>query len=323
VGWAEWNDKFRDAVRSYWKGDGGIIGELAYRITGSSDLYARSGRRPYASVNFVTAHDGFTLEDLVSYNAKHNEANGEANRDGTDNNRSWNCGAEGPTEDPEINQLRARQKRNVVATLLLSQGVPMLLAGDEIGHTQLGNNNAYCQDNEISWLEWSPERVDAELLKFVRRLITIRKNHPVFRRRNFFQGRQIRGAGVKDIVWLRPDGQEMSDHEWNQSFARSLGVSLSGQAVDEVDEHGQRIQDDNFLLLMNAHCEQIPFVVPPPPSNLGWVAILDTSCQTSRANDVFYAAGDRYPLQARSLSLLVERSPERLRRLDRRRASLS
>ena len=195
VGWAEWNDKYRDAVRSYWKGDGGIIGELAYRITGSSDLYARSGRRPYASINFVTAHDGFTLEDLVSYNSKHNEANGEENRDGTDNNRSWNCGVEGPTDDPEIKRLRAQQKRNFLATLCLSQGVPMLLAGDAVGHTQGGNNNAYCQDNEISWLDWSHEKVDHELLAFAQRVIAVRKDHPVFRRRNFFQGRQIRGVG--------------------------------------------------------------------------------------------------------------------------------
>jgi glycogen operon protein len=320
VGWAEWNDKYRDAVRSYWKGDGGIIGELAYRVTGSSDLYARSGRRPYASVNFVTAHDGFTLQDLVSYNSKHNEANGEDNRDGSDNNRSWNCGAEGPTDDPETNQLRARQKRNLIATLLLSQGVPMLLAGDEIGHTQNGNNNAYCQDNEISWLDWNPAHIDAEFLAFIQRLIALRRDHPVFRRRNFFQERQIRGADIKDIAWLRPDGQEMTDEEWNQEFARCLGVALSGQAVDEVDERGQRIQDDNFLVLINAHHEQIPFVLPAPPSNSGWVAILDSSCQTAQRPDAFYAAGTGYPLQARSLVLLVERPHERVRRADRRRS---
>jgi isoamylase len=321
VGWAEWNDKYRDALRSYWKGDGGIIGELAYRITGSSDLYARSGRRPYASINFVTAHDGFTLQDLVSYNSKHNEANGEENRDGTDNNRSWNCGEEGPTDDTEIIQLRARQKRNLIATLFLSQGVPMLLAGDDIGHTQNGNNNAYCQDNEISWLDWDPAHVDTELLAFVQRMIALRKDHPVFRRRNFFQGRKIRGADVKDIVWLRPDGQEMTDEEWNQDFARSLGITLSGQAVDEVDERGQRIQDDNFLLLINAHHEEIPFVVPVPPSDFGWVAIVDTSCQTTDRADIFYAAGAAYPLQARSLALLVERPPEGVRRFDRRRST--
>ena len=321
VGWAEWNDKYRDAVRSYWKGDGGIIGELAYRITGSSDLYARSGRRPYASINFVTAHDGFTLEDLVSYNSKHNEANGEDNRDGTDNNRSWNCGVEGATDDPEIKRLRAQQKRNFLATLCLSQGVPMLLAGDAIGHTQSGNNNAYCQDNEISWLDWSPEKVDHELLAFAQRVIAVRKDHPVFRRRNFFQGRQIRGVGVKDIAWLRPDGEEMTDEEWTNEFARCLGVSLSGRAADEVDERGQPIHDDNFLLLMNAHHEEIPFVVPEAPSGSGWFAILDTSCQTTRNPDAYYAAASKYPLQARSLALLVEREPNRLRKTDRRRAS--
>ncbi len=227
VGWAEWNDRYRDAVRSYWKGDGGQIGELAYRITGSSDLYARSGRRPYASINFVTAHDGFTLQDLVSYNQKHNEANGEDNRDGTDNNRSWNCGVEGPTDDPDVKALRSQQKRNLLATLLLSQGVPMLLAGDAIGHTQQGNNNAYCQDNEISWINWDEASADLELLAFARRVIALRKDHPVFRRRNFFQGRAIKGVGVKDILWLMPDGREMTDEEWGQEFARSLGVLLS------------------------------------------------------------------------------------------------
>ena len=319
VGWAEWNDKYRDAVRSYWKGDGGLIGELAYRITGSSDLYARSGRRPYASINFVTAHDGFTLQDLVSYNTKHNEANGEDNRDGTDNNRSWNCGAEGPTDDPEINRLRARQKRNFLATLLLSQGVPMLLAGDDIGHTQFGNNNAYCQDNEISWLDWDPAHIDNELLAFVQRLTAMRKDHPVFRRSNFFQGRKIRGAEIKDIVWLNPSGQEMSDEEWNQEFARCLGVALSGEAVDEVDERGQRIRDENFLVLMNAHYEEIPFRLPVPPASAGWIALIDTSCQISRQENLFYSGGATYHLQARSLALLAERARNRVRGSDRRR----
>ncbi|MBV9179893.1 MAG: glycogen debranching protein GlgX [Acidobacteria bacterium] len=320
VGWAEWNDKYRDAVRSYWKGDGGLIGELAYRITGSSDLYARSGRRPYASINFITAHDGFTLQDLVSYNTKHNELNGEDNRDGTDNNRSWNCGVEGPSDDPEVTQLRARQKRNFVATLLLSQGVPMILAADVIGHTQQGNNNAYCQDNPISWINWDPAKLDYEFLAFVERLIRLRQSHPVFHRRNFFQGRRIRGANVKDIVWLDPSGQEMSDQAWNQDFARCLGLILSGKAVDDIDERGQRIQDDTFLLLMNAHHEQIAFVLPTMPGDSGWVAILDTSCQTTE-NRIYYQSGDSYPLQARSLSLLVERGSERVRSTDRRRNS--
>jgi isoamylase len=319
VGWAEWNDKYRDVVRSYWKGDGGLIGELAYRITGSSDLYARSGRKPYASINFVTAHDGFTLHDLVSYNSKHNEANGEENRDGTDNNRSWNCGAEGPSDCPEVNRLRARQKRNFMATTLLSQGVPMLLAGDEIGRTQAGNNNAYCQDNEISWVDWTPEHMDRDTFDFVRQLIALHKEHPVFRRRKFFQGRKIKGAEIKDIVWLRPDGEEMTDEEWNQDFARCLGVALSGAAIDEVTERGQRIKDENFLLLMNAHFEEIHFTLPVPPLGAGWIALIDTSCQISGDANRFFVGRSSYPLQARSLALLVERASDRVRGPDRRR----
>ncbi|HUO24018.1 MAG TPA: glycogen debranching protein GlgX [Candidatus Aquilonibacter sp.] len=304
VGWAEWNDRYRDALRGYWKGDGGQIGELAYRITGSSDLYARSGRRPYASINFVTAHDGFTLQDLVSYNSKHNEANGEGNRDGTDNNRSWNCGAEGPTDDPAINALRAKQKKNLLATLLLSQGVPMLLAGDEIGHTQGGNNNAYCQDNEISWLEWEKSRPNSELSNFLQQLIALRREHPVFQRRNFFQGRAIKGAGVKDILWLGPDGGEMTDDEWNQEHARTLGVFLSGSAVGEVDERGRPLTDENFLLLMNAHFEEVPFSLPTVASGMSWIMLLDTSDQSSSER---YDARMTYPLRPRSLALLVER----------------
>jgi glycogen operon protein len=320
VGWAEWNDRYRDAIRSYWKGDGGQIGELAYRITGSSDLYALSGRRPYASVNFVTAHDGFTLNDLVSYDHKHNEANGEENRDGTDNNRSWNCGAEGPTEDSAINALRARQKRNFIATLLLSQGVPMFLAGDEIGRTQQGNNNAYCQDNEISWLNW--ERMDAEkdFVGLVRKVIFLRQNHPVFRRRHFFLGRAIKGVGVKDILWLRPDGREMTDQEWNQEHARTLGLFLSGSAVDEIDERGQLITDENFVLLMNAHHEQIPFCLPTVASGMAWVTLLDTSFDSARSPGTEYEPMAQYPLQPRSLALLVERQHDQVRQ-DRRHDS--
>jgi isoamylase len=317
VGWAEWNDRYRDALRSYWKGDGGQIGELAYRITGSSDLYARSGRRPYASINFVTAHDGFTLQDLVSYNQKHNEANGEDNHDGSDNNRSWNCGAEGPSDDPAIHALRARQKRNFLATLLLSQGVPMLLAGDAIGHTQRGNNNAYCQDNDLSWLNWDESQNDNEMIAFVQKVISLRKDHPVFRRRNFFLGRAIKGAGVKDILWLRPDGGEMTDEEWNQQHARTLGMFLSGSSVDEADERGQPVSDENFLLLMSAHHEEVPFLLPTAASGMRWVALVDTSCQTSRSPGVQYESGTPYPLQARSLALLVERQPDRVRQ-DRR-----
>jgi glycogen operon protein len=317
IGWAEWNDRYRDAVRSYWKGDGGQIGELAYRITGSSDLYARSGRRPYASINFVTAHDGFTLQDLVSYNQKHNEANGEDNRDGTDNNRSWNCGAEGPTDDPAVNALRARQKRNFLATLLLSQGVPMLLAGDEFGRTQQGNNNAYCQDNEISWVNWEQLGSEKELVAFVRRLIALRQNHPVFRRRNFFQGRSIKGAGIKDILWLRPDGREMPDEEWNQEHARTLGLFLSGSAVDEIDERGQLITDENFVFLMNAHHEEVPFTLPTAASGMMWNCLVDTSFEHARSPGTVHEPMTMYPLQLRSLALLVERQREQVRQ-DRR-----
>ena len=317
IGWAEWNDRYRDAVRAYWKGDGGQIGELAYRITGSSDLYARSGRRPYASINFVTAHDGFTLQDLVSYNQKHNEANGEDNRDGADNNRSWNCGVEGPTDDPAVNALRARQKRNFLATTLLSQGVPMLLHGDELGRTQLGNKNAYCQDNESSWVNWGQLGEERELVAFVRRLISLRQNHPVFRRRNFFQGRSIKGAGIKDILWLRPDGREMPDEEWNQEHARTLGLFLSGSAVDEIDERGQLITDENFVLLMNAHHEEVPFTLPTAASGMAWTSLLDTSFEQSRAPGTIHEPMTPYPLQSRSLALLVERQREQGRQ-DRR-----
>jgi isoamylase len=317
VGWAEWNDRYRESIRSYWKGDGGQIGELAYRITGSSDLYARSGRRPYASINFVTAHDGFTLQDLVSYNQKHNEANGEDSRDGTDHNRSWNCGVEGPTDDLTINALRAQQKRNFLATLLLSQGVPMLLAGDEVGHTQRGNNNAYCQDNEISWIDWDAANGEKKLIGFVQKVIALRRNHPVFRRRNFFQGRAIKGVGIKDILWLRPDGREMSDEEWHQEHARTLGMFLSGEAVDELDEKARPVKDENFLVMMNAHHEEIPFLLPTAASGMLWIVLLDTSCQIEGGGNVQYDAGTTYPLQARSLALLVRRQRGKIRE-DRR-----
>ena len=318
VGWAEWNDRYRDAVRSYWKGDGGQIGELAYRVTGSSDLYARSGRRPYASINFVTAHDGFTLQDLVSYNQKHNEANGEKNRDGTDNNRSWNCGAEGPTDDPSINALRARQKRNLVATLLLSQGVPMLLAGDEMGRTQQGNNNAYCQDSELSWVDWEEAKTKKELTAFIQEVIALRRNHPVFRRRNFFQGRAIKGAGVKDILWLTPDGREMTDEEWNQEHARTLGVFLSGSALDEMDERGQLVKDENFLLLINAHHEEVPFSLPTVAAGKSWVLLIDTSRSSARRSVMLNGENKvSYSVQARSLALFVANQRKDMRQ-DRR-----
>jgi isoamylase len=310
VGWAEWNDRYRDAVRSYWKGDGGLIGELANRITGSSDLYETSGRRPYASINFVTAHDGFTLRDLVSYNEKHDEANGENNRDGSNDNRSWNCGVEGPTDDTAIRALRLQQSRNFFATLLLSLGVPMLRAGDELGHTQLGNNNAYSQDNEISWLNWDLRPEEQELLAFVQRAIKLRKRHPVFHRKNFFQGRPIQGASVKDIVWLTPDGHEMNDEQWKQASARCLGVFLVGEATLEVSERGEPVVDDNFLLLMNAGHEPVSFTLLPSSPERAWRHLLDTA-ETESTKRSVHEAGTKYDLQARSLVLFIQHRGDR------------
>ncbi len=305
IGWAEWNDKYRDTMRAYWKGDGGVIDEFATRITGSSDLYGRSGRRPYASINFVAAHDGFTLNDLVSYNGKHNEANGEGNRDGHDNNLSWNCGAEGPTGDARIVALREQQKRNLLATLFLSQGVPMLLAGDELGRTQGGNNNAYCQDNEISWLDWTDNPHSAQLFDFVRRMIAIRRAHPLLRRREFFQGRALHGDGAKDIVWLKPDGTEMTDEEWQHQFARCLGVFLSGSAMTETDKRGQPLRDDDFVILFNAHHEDLRFVLPTLGPAECWRVEIDSNMPDNSAGAV-YGGRASYPLRARSLALLIQ-----------------
>jgi glycogen operon protein len=307
VGWAEWNDRYRDTVRAYWKGDGGVVGDLAYRITGSSDLYAHSGRRPYASVNFVTAHDGFALQDLVSYNEKHNDANGENNRDGNNNNLSWNCGEEGPTNDPNIQALRAKQKRNFLATLLLSQGVPMMYAGDDIGHTQMGNNNAYCQDNPISWLNWNLQPQDRELLAFVQRMINLRKRHPIFRRKRFFQGRPIKGANVKDVQWLNSAGHEMNEDEWRDPSVRCLGMLLSGQGLDETDERGRKVVDENFLVLLNAHHEDVGFTLPGSCPCTRWSAWMDTSRENGLRPADTYDAAAVYPLQARSLVVLMER----------------
>jgi glycogen operon protein len=305
VGWTEWNGKYRDAVRAFWKGEGGKIGELAYRLTGSSDLYGRESRRPYASINFVTAHDGFSLCDLVSYNDKHNIANHEDNRDGESHNISWNCGAEGPSPDPKIQALRARQRRNLIATLLLSQGVPMLLAGDELGRSQQGNNNAYCQDNALSWVNWNLSEEDQHFLEFVRRMIKLRHDHPIFRRRKFFEGRPIHGGAVKDIAWHNPNGTEMNEIEWNQHFARSLCVYLSGNALDECDRYGQPILDDDFLLLINAHYETIPFTLPDYPGEETWLCVLDTAYAEGLATDGSFNRGSIFPLQGRSLALLT------------------
>jgi isoamylase len=291
---------------------------LAYRVTGSSDLYAQSGRRPYASINFVTAHDGFTLNDLVSYNQKHNEANGEDNRDGTDNNRSWNCGVEGPTDDPQVNALRMRQKRNFLATLFLSQGVPMLLAGDAIGHTQNGNNNAYCQDNEISWLDWNEKSLDGDLLAFTRFVIALRKNHPIFHRRKFFQGRSIKGTQVTDIIWLLPDGREMSEEEWKQESARCLGLFLAGDGLDEVDEHNEPIQDESFLVLMNASHEPFSFRLPALQNEGTWFAVLDTSNPRGNAGGEHKPNGSGYPLEARSMVVLVAHGARQMQMVEHR-----
>jgi glycogen operon protein len=304
AGWAEWNGRYRDTIRRYWKGDGGQVADLGYRLTGSSDLYQDDGRRPYASVNFVTAHDGFTLADLVSYDRKHNEANGEDNRDGTDDNLSWNCGVEGPTDDPAITALRERQMRNLLATLLLSQGVPMLLGGDEIARTQRGNNNAYCQDNEISHVVWPPSRAGRAQLEFVRRLIRLRLRHPVFHRRRFFQGRAVQGSEVKDLSWFRPDGREMTADEWRDGFTRCLGLRLAGDAIEEVDQAGTPIVDDTFLLLLNAHHEPLDFVLPAHRPRTRWELVLDTRTVELPAVVREFKAGDRYTLEGRSLALL-------------------
>jgi isoamylase len=295
IGWTEWNGRYRDSIRRYWKGDDSTIGDLAYRITGSSDLYESSGRLPFASVNFVTAHDGFTLLDLVSYNEKHNDANLDDNRDGTNDNHSWNCGVEGPTDDSDVLSLRARQRRNFLATLLLSQGVPMLLGGDELGRTQQGNNNTYCQDGELSWVDWSA--VDDELVQFVEHLVQLRRSHPTFRRRRYFQGRGLR---VKDLLWLTPLGVEMTAENWNDPVAHCLGALFPGAGLNEKNGHGEPIVDDDFLLLMNAHYEPLEFALPPPHL---WRAVVDTARQLD-ALEPPDRQQDRYLIDGRSLALL-------------------
>jgi len=298
-GWAEWNDRYRDGVRSWWKGDAGVAGEAAHRLTSSQDLYGWSGKGPHASINFVTAHDGFTLHDLVSYNEKHNEANGEDNRDGHNNNLSWNCGAEGPTDDPAVRALRERQKRNLLATLLLSQGVPMLLAGDERGHTQLGNNNAYCQDNELTWLDWTPSP-EADLLHdFVALLTHTRRRHPSFRRRSFFRGQPSGDGTPKDVEWLRPDGQEMAPEDWGD-HVRCLGMLFSGTGIVDMGPRGETQRDDDFLLLLNAYHEPLAFALPSRPGE-SWTRMIDTA-----GEDLHPARADApaYSVQGRSLVLL-------------------
>jgi len=300
--WSEWNGKYRDTVRDYWRGAEATLAEFATRFTGSSDLYKSNRRSPVASLNFITAHDGFTLHDLVSYNDKHNEANLEDNKDGTDDNRSWNCGVEGPTDDPEINQLRQRQKRNFLITLFLSQGVPMLLAGDELGRTQQGNNNAYCQDNEISWLNW--DKVDKELLSFTQRLIHFRREHPVFRRRRWFVGRAIRGKGVSDIGWFKPDGEEMSEEDWTSGFAKCLGVYLNGQEIPSPDPMGNRVVDQSFYILFNAHHEAVNFTLPTRQWGNTWKVVLDSAVGWVDSDEKTLRSGQSLRVEARSVTVL-------------------
>ncbi len=304
VPWSEWNGKYRDTVRSFWKGDEGRIGEMGYRLTGSPDLYQHNRRRTYASINFVTAHDGFTLNDLVSYDKKHNEANGDGNNDGDNNNQSWNCGAEGPTDDPQINALRDRQRRNFLTTLFLSQGVPMLTGGDEWGRTQNGNNNAYCQDNEISWFNWERDEKQNQFLEFTRRLIQLRKDHPVFHRPKFLKGRRIPGSEIRDVMWLNPGGNLMSEEEWASPFVRCIGMLLSGDTSDVVTFEGELVRDDTFLLLINAHYEPIPFVLPGQ-ENLEWQLILDTTDPNGfLAEPRKFASGEDVDLGGRASCLL-------------------
>ena len=298
-GWAEWNGLYRDCIRDFWRGADSMLGEFAARFTGSPDLYQGDYRRPTASVNFITAHDGFTMHDLVSYNNKHNKANGENNQDGESHNRSWNCGHEGPSRDPAIIQLRQQQKRNLLATLFLSQGVPMLLAGDEISRTQKGNNNAYCQDNEISWLNW--KKADKELLEFTRKLIHFRKSHPAFRRRRWFQGQPIKG--IEDIAWFLHDGNEMSEEHWNNDFAKTLGVFLFGKGLHAVGPKGEQIIDDSFYLIFNAHHEALTFVLPPEKFGKEWTKIIDTSTYKIEPQGQ-YKAQDEIEVMGRSIVLL-------------------
>lgn len=303
IGWTELNGKYRDTVRSFWKGDGGKLSEFATRLCGSSDLYEPSGRRPYASVNFIVNHDGFTLQDLVSYNEKHNEANKEDSRDGDNNNLSWNCGAEGATDDKEIIALREKQKRNIMATMFLSQGVPIICGGDELSHTQHGNNNSYCQDSDISWRNWDLSKEQQDFLEFVISLIQFRKNQPVLHRRRFFQGREIRGSKIKDISWIEPSGNEMNDEGWNNGYAQCLGMRLAGDIIEGMDEKGEKIKGDTLLVLMNAHFETIEFKFPELSSDSpNWEFVFDTALGNEKNNSYFHP--DHYDLQGRSLVVL-------------------
>ena len=302
--WTEWNGKYRDTVRDLWRGEPGSLGDFASRFTGSADLYEQDGRRPVASINFVTAHDGFTIADLVSYNEKHNEANGEDNRDGESHNRSWNCGVEGPTDDPQILALRSKQMRNILATLFLSQGTPMIAHGDEIGRTQRGNNNVYCQDSELSWMDWSLCQTNGDLLEFTRKVVKFRKSHPVFRRRRFFEGTPIRtAAAARDIAWLTPAGKEMDPEDWETGLGQCVAVFLNGQAIPAPNERGERVVDDSFLLCFNSHDETQDFVAPQGDYAQQWTADLDTADPTG-STDFVVSAGEKISLQPRSVLVL-------------------
>ncbi len=304
--WTEWNGKYRDTVRDYWRGEAATLGEFASRLTGSADLYESTARRPVASINFVTAHDGFTLRDLVSYNEKHNEDNGEDNNDGESNNQSWNCGVEGPTDDPEINDLRSRQQRNFLATTLLSQGVPMICHGDELGRTQNGNNNGFCQDNEITWVHW--DKADEDLVEFTRSVSALRASHPVFRRRRFFTGLPVRRRGAEgqlDISWFRPDGSEMTDDDWGSGFGKSVAVYLNGLGIPDLDARGQRVTDDSFVLCFNAHHEPIEFTLPPAEFGPSWTPVVDSAVLRGSLDDPQPAsAGDTIKVAGRAMVVL-------------------
>ncbi len=309
--WTEWNGRYRDTVRDYWRGEAAALSEFGSRLTGSSDLYAHSGRRPIASINFIVAHDGFTLADLVSYNNKRNDANGEGNADGESHNRSWNCGAaqdDGPSDDPQIRALRLRQQRNFLTTLLVSQGVPLLAHGDELGRTQKGNNNVYCQDNELSWIDWDLTDEQQQLLAFVSHLVTLRQEHPVFRRRRFFRGKADHGGGseLHDIVWLNVDGSEMAERDWQTGYARTLAVYFNGQAIPEPDERGQRITDDDFILMFNAHSDPVAFTVPPDIGDVCWLEVVNTATTTGipGRDDPPHEGGGRVTVSERSVVIL-------------------
>jgi isoamylase len=309
-GWSEWNGKYRDTMRRFWKGDGGLVSELATRLAGSSDLYQNDGRKPYNSINFITCHDGFSLEDLVSYDGKHNEANGEENHDGTDDNNSWNCGAEGPTDDAAVRALRTKQKRNLLATILLSEGVPMILGGDELGHTQKGNNNTYCQDNELSWVNWQLNETQQDFLAFVKKVIHIWMLQPVFQRRKFFKGRALRGSDIQDISFFNPSGKEMSDEDWNTGYIKCMGVRLDGDLIDDENERGEPIVGETLLVLLNAHHEPLPFALPAVKPGYQWQRLLDTAYDTN--DPLAFQDGDQYTLKDRSLAVLTARASAQL-----------